>query len=853
MTQSETDKPVHLVPHLSCRCSQTQDQCSVVLSIPGIRGAVTTTLHPSRLQAHIEFHAHTKRAPNQRHVLQLTFAAPVDPGPRVEINSKNSVLRFRKAIRGSWDVLPNTAPEGGTQKKKKKKKKKKNGTSGSSSSDGSYSDGSYSDGSSSDNTPVNSPLLSSTEPETNLSPLLSATEPEAKLSPLLSSTPACRQPGPFSDDLENDLYRSLLEGDDDLGVSLLSLDDDDDDEDLMPAATPARERGSMFQMQDDDAAPMFDDDFSFEDDNEGDELAERVKPGSPRAQQLQRELKDAMVQAKRQHEAQSRTRVTCGGDLEAMVAAVEHNLVVDSASTWTEIEEFVSTNHQTHHSEWEFKGCRLHQQGVLEQLSELLQRPQFDTVTSLDLSFCGLSTSSIGQDWLVGSSVVQLNVSGNDLGDQGAAALASAMGQAAWTSLDVSNCAITADGANLIVGAALQSHLVSLLLDDNPIGDEGATHVADALSSSSCTLETVGVSNCRIRDDGIRLLCTALALTKAPLSMVDMSHNQLSPQGHSVLQGVQMVKPLIVLSCPPAATQGSRRVRRVQRPTQSSSHMLDASEWPQWDQDHPLLQPPTKSEGTFDLSQPEIELVFHASKANCDEVLRLASGVVETRLELKECADLWTPVHPVASALGSAVAHAVNLILAGPKLPNLVSNYGLVQHRVGLARMAALDLLVSIAAIGSPFLDSVLTQTNAPVHAMSMLYWNVWSNPVHVAVERLMQCCLTSDKTELIQTAMTPVILRSIAHAHQVLSTQGKPLFAACGFTTQLVAISQALLAAERRTGLSLRGEDLEEWNHFVQEHMPVLHAIIQDKTPCGGAPRGLPAQSFMEWTSGLY
>ena len=297
--------------------------------------------------------------------------------------------------------------------------------------------------------------------------------------------------------------------------------------------------------------------------------------------------------------------------------------------------------------------------------------------------------------------------------------------------------------------------------------------------------------------------------------------------------------------------------------TRPNSHMMAQSEWIEWDTNCELLGPPPEQVGTFELSPTEVSLVAeatiagsHANPADADvvELLAVARAVIESRLEFKELNELLVGSHPVSAALGSAIGHAVNQIAAGPKLAPLCSNHGRVHHRAGLIRMAALDLLVSVAAVRSPFLDAALASTDAPVHAMQLFYWNVWSNPIHVAVERLMQCCLSSECPKLVQSAMTPVIPRSIAHAHNVLKASGKPLHTVCGFTTHLVAISTALLTAQERTGQSSLGDEC--WAEFVAKELPPLVRVIEDQTPCGGLPLGFPknmppAQSFMEWCSG--
>ena len=166
----------------------------------------------------------------------------------------------------------------------------------------------------------------------------------------------------------------------------------------------------------------------------------------------------------------------------------------------------------------------------------MLAGSRFESVSRLSLGFASISAGLLRRDWLAGCCITELNLSGNDLGNEGASTLSCILAEAKWKHLDVSNCAIEAEGAKCIVDAAIDAHLVTLYLDDNPVGDEGAGCVAGALSSSSCCFKAVGIANCRVGDSGIRVLCTALVLTKAPLCLLDMSHNPLSREGRATLE-----------------------------------------------------------------------------------------------------------------------------------------------------------------------------------------------------------------------------------------------------------------------------------------------------------------------------
>eukprot|EP00658_Telonema_sp_P-2_P003687 TRINITY_DN1137_c0_g1_i20.p1 TRINITY_DN1137_c0_g1~~TRINITY_DN1137_c0_g1_i20.p1 ORF type:complete len:888 (+),score=223.07 TRINITY_DN1137_c0_g1_i20:90-2753(+) len=827
---------VQLQAQTNTKCSQTPEQCSVVINVAGIRGDVLTKLDDDRKQAQVEFQARVKGG-SRRHVLQLKFSAPVDPGPRVEINPKNGIVHFRKAVRETWDVLPNKMPTDGGSKKSRKKSNKQNA------------------------------LSKQKLCEEGSSSELAVEPPE----PVPLPTPSRSRPtdGPFGDDdVGNDLYNSLVEENTGDAGSLLDLDDEEPEEQsMMPLTTPNRSRTPDFSVAeeeeeldeikfgsldlgDDDCDEDFDEEDHF---GEADELVISAKPGSPRAQQLKQELQEAMAAAKKQQEVKSRTSVQYGwgSGPSSPSPPADRWLHISKQGSWDEIGREIQNKFRSGQTGLDLAGCGLAGAG-LEGLEALLLCDElYRAVLAIDLSFCSLSGPMMRPTWLGGANVREIVLSGNDLEDTGVMALSAAMRSAEWEVLDLSNCGITAEGADSLLDAAMHSCLRSIFLDDNPIGDDGAKHLANMLSSADCRLERIGAANCRIGDDGIRVLCTALALTQAPLSLLDMSSNHdVTPEGKAVLEGIKMIKKNIALSSPPACCAGERTKRKWPKAA-GDSHMLPSSAWPVWDEHHPLLLP-KQPEGTFDLTPSEIDLVNHAdSGTDVSGLIQSGIMVAEMRLELRELSDLWTPIHPVAAALGSAAAHAVNLIAAGPKLQGFSSTYGAVQQRCGLARMAALDLLVSVAAVNSPYLDSVLAATQAPAHAMRLLYWNNWCNPVHVAVQKIMVCSLSSDCDDLVDQALLPVIRESISRAHEVLSSSGKPLDSVCGFTSHLVSITQAIVATQQRLRV-YNADPSDGFHEFVQESLPDLARVLEDQTPCGGAPQGLPPRSFMEWASGL-
>ena len=354
---------------------------------------------------------------------------------------------------------------------------------------------------------------------------------------------------------------------------------------------------------------------------------------------------------------------------------------------------------------------------------------------------------------------------------------------------------------------------------------------------------------------------TYSSLSCAPHFTVNLLH--ILHSHHEVSQGVRMVKPAITLQTP-AATRAvaGTKVPKVawQVLCAPETHILPDSVWAAGPPSPTALRPPLCSDAlSGGLSQLERELVYFANNAKHQDLLKTALVVAQARVEFDNVSELTIgtqqETHPVAAALSSAVGVAVAMLVTKPLgIQPLESTFGTVQLRVGTGRLFALDVLNAILQMRSETMDKVLAQTQAPVHAMKLLYWNVWGNLVHNAVNDLVVGCLKSQTPELVHAALAPVIPRSIAHARHVLTAGGKPLASMCGFSSMLVSVSRSLLDAqlaltENHPGLIV-GVWPAIWAEFVEKHLPALSRLVEDDTPCHSAPRGMPTKSFVEWAS---
>ena len=102
---------------------------------------------------------------------------------------------------------------------------------------------------------------------------------------------------------------------------------------------------------------------------------------------------------------------------------------------------------------------------------------------------------SISKMMMVNHSLQELNVSFNNIGDDGISAIAGALGNCNINILNVQQCGITLAGATSLAEALLSNHTVrQLLLEDNPITVEGALLIVkSAVDNTVC--QRVGIDD----------------------------------------------------------------------------------------------------------------------------------------------------------------------------------------------------------------------------------------------------------------------------------------------------------------------------------------------------------------------
>jgi Ran GTPase-activating protein (RanGAP) involved in mRNA processing and transport len=120
--------------------------------------------------------------------------------------------------------------------------------------------------------------------------------------------------------------------------------------------------------------------------------------------------------------------------------------------------------------------------------------------------------------------ITMLALEGQDIGDDGAVALADVLASSSLTTLSLPGNKIGADGARAIATAISGSNLAELALWDNDIGDDGATAIAEILTESKLT--ALWLDQNTIGDKGASAIASALPGSR--LLGLGLMNNQFS-------------------------------------------------------------------------------------------------------------------------------------------------------------------------------------------------------------------------------------------------------------------------------------------------------------------------------------
>lgn len=172
------------------------------------------------------------------------------------------------------------------------------------------------------------------------------------------------------------------------------------------------------------------------------------------------------------------------------------------------------------------------------------------TLRDLNMDCCHLGDTGVTllAEGIAGSSIQQLYLRGNNIGDLGATALGNALGQCRelfliWVH---ANCIGDKGAAAIGAGLAASSSMQLLCLSSNEIGDEGTIGLVDGLIRSKCPLHHLFFSDNNIGDAGITALGRYVAQSQLTELHVGNSRGQVTDAGAAGLAaGIAQNRTLI--------------------------------------------------------------------------------------------------------------------------------------------------------------------------------------------------------------------------------------------------------------------------------------------------------------------
>ncbi|XP_052459086.1 uncharacterized protein LOC128017684 isoform X6 [Carassius gibelio] len=183
--------------------------------------------------------------------------------------------------------------------------------------------------------------------------------------------------------------------------------------------------------------------------------------------------------------------------------------------------------------------------GAQNTADEVLQKllPVIKESRSVQLSDCGVTdegcaalASALRSN---PSHLRELHLSGNKLGVSGVNLLSDLLKdpRCKLETLWLKYCGVTDEGCAALASALRSnpSHLRELSLSGNKLGASGVKLLSDGLKDPHCPLETLGLKDCGVTDEGCAALASALRSNPSHLRYLDLSRNKLGASGVNLL------------------------------------------------------------------------------------------------------------------------------------------------------------------------------------------------------------------------------------------------------------------------------------------------------------------------------
>ncbi|XP_076814454.1 NACHT, LRR and PYD domains-containing protein 5-like isoform X2 [Clavelina lepadiformis] len=154
-------------------------------------------------------------------------------------------------------------------------------------------------------------------------------------------------------------------------------------------------------------------------------------------------------------------------------------------------------------------------------------------IEELDIGYCKISASGIKSisDAIskLPEPMKKLRLSGNDLGDDGASHISTCLSKI--EELYIGECKIRASGIKSISDAIskLPEPMKKLVLYNNNLGDDGASHISTCLSK----IRKLHIRQCKIRASGIKSISDAISKLPEPMKKLNLWGNNLGDDGAS--------------------------------------------------------------------------------------------------------------------------------------------------------------------------------------------------------------------------------------------------------------------------------------------------------------------------------